>query len=195
MGMFDTIQWGDNLPFSGEMKVLGLDKNNWSFQTKDLHCCLDTYIVQDGHLFLQKYKDQSWVEGDPKAESLMDRMGFLKRVDPYLEAQKGLTETICMYDYRQDVDGLWDCTIDFKVVFVYGMVESVELTKFDKRSNSERKQQELEWKRNSNITILFGIIVSFFTHHPTSGCANISHGPFIKQVPSFTQFPINCHEQ
>jgi len=147
MGMFDTIQWGDNLPFSGEMKVLGLDKNNWSFQTKDLHCCLDTYIVQDGHLFLQKYKDQSWVEGDPKAESLMDRMGFLKRVDPYLEAQKGLTETICMYDYRQDVDGLWDCTIDFKVVFVYGMVESVELTKFDKRSNSERKQQELEWKK------------------------------------------------
>ena len=48
MGMFDTIQWGDKLPFSEEMREFGLDKNNWSFQTKDLDCCLANYVVQDG---------------------------------------------------------------------------------------------------------------------------------------------------
>jgi hypothetical protein len=144
MGMFDTIQWGDNLPFSEEMKEFGLDKNNWSFQTKDLMCCMDNYVVQDGMLFLQKYKTQEWTEGNPKGKSFMDRMGSLERIDPYLELQK-ITETIYIYDYRHDVLGLWDCSIEFKVVIVDGKVDSTELFEFKKVPSADRKEQERKW--------------------------------------------------
>ena len=146
MGMFDTIQWGDNLPFSEEMKGLGLDKNNWSFQTKDLDCCLDNYVVQDGNFFLQKYKNEKWIEGDPKAKSFLDRMGSFERTEPYLESEK-VTNTIYMFEYRQDVLGLWDCSVEFKVVFIDGKVQSTELFSFEKLSNAKRKQHELEWQQ------------------------------------------------
>jgi len=147
MGMFDTIQWGDNLPFSEEMKEFGLDKKNWSFQTKDLDNCLADYVVQDGTFFLKKYKNENWVEGDPNAESFIDRLGFLKRTEPYLELEK-ITNTIYMYDYRHDVVGLWDCSVEFKVIIIDGKVQSTELFRFEKLPNAERKQQELEWKQN-----------------------------------------------
>jgi hypothetical protein len=144
MGMFDTIQWGDNLPFSEEMKGLGLAKNNWSFQTKDLDNCMADYVVQDGILFLKKYKNENWVEGDPNAESFMDRLGFLKRTQPYIEPEK-ITTTIYMYDYRHDVVGLWDCSVEFKVIVIDGKVQSTELVRFEKLPNAERKEQERKW--------------------------------------------------
>ena len=151
MGMFDTIQWGDNLPFSEEMKGLGLAKNNWSFQTKDLDNCLADYVVQDGTLFLKKYKNENWLEGDPNAESFMDRIGSLERTEPYLELEK-ITNTIYMYDYRHDVVGLWDCSVEFKVIIIDGKVQSTELVRFEKLPNAERKQQELEWKQHIEYT-------------------------------------------
>jgi hypothetical protein len=144
MGMFDTIQWGDKLPFSEEMKEFGLDKNNWSFQTKDLHCCLGNYVVQDGNFFLEKYKSEKWVEGDANSKNWLDRIGSLKRTEPYLELQK-ITETIYMYDYRHDVLGLWDCSIEFKVVLIDGKVQSTELFEFKKVPSADRKEQERKW--------------------------------------------------
>jgi len=144
MGMFDTIQWSDNLPFSEEMKEFGLDKNNWSFQTKDLHCCLSNYVVQDGNFFLQKYKNENWVEGDTNSKNWLDRWGSLERTEPYLELQK-ITETIYMYDYRHDVLGQWDCTIEFKVVLIDGKVQSTELFEFTKVPSADRKEQERKW--------------------------------------------------
>ena len=144
MGMFDTIQWGDKLPFSEEMREFGLDKNNWSFQTKDLDCCLANYVVQDGNFFLEKYKNEKWVEGDSKAKNFLDRIGSLERTEQYLELQK-ITETIYMYDYRHDVLGLWDCTIEFKVVLIDGKVQSTELFEFKKVPSADRKEQERKW--------------------------------------------------
>jgi hypothetical protein len=150
MGMFDTIQWGDNLPFSEEMKGLGLAKNNWSFQTKDLDCCLADYVVQDGIFFLKKYKNDKWVEGDPNAKSFMDRFGSHERTEPHLEPEK-ITTTIYMYDYRQDVLGFWDCSIEFKVILIDGKVQSTELFEFKKVPSADRKQQELEWHQHQDF--------------------------------------------
>jgi hypothetical protein len=126
------------------MKEFGLDKNNWSFQTKDLHCCLGNYVVQDGNFFLQKYKNEKWVEGDANSKNWLDRIGSLKRTEPYLELQK-ITETIYMYDYRHDVLGLWDCSIEFKVVLIDGKVQSTELFEFKKVPSADRKEQERKW--------------------------------------------------
>jgi hypothetical protein len=88
MGMFDTVSWADPLPFSEEMIAHGLNKNNWSFQTKDFDCSMDNYVVQGNQLFLVKYRDEKWIEGDPKAKNLMDRLGYMDRTGEYLDPVK-----------------------------------------------------------------------------------------------------------
>ena len=145
MGMFDTIAWADSVPTSPEMDELGLNKRDWEFQTKDLDSALDLYSVQDGRLYIQKYRKTEWVEGDPKGESLMDKLGHLNREEPYWEFVPK-TATVAMYDYRQNVQGKWDCIIDYQVIFIDGVVSSVKLEKFEKRSNEERLRLDAEWQ-------------------------------------------------
>ena len=85
MGMFDTINVSDPLPFSDEMKELGLNINNDSFQTKDLENTLSLYYIQGGKLFLEKYKKEEWVQGNQNAKHYLDRIGRLERAEPYLD--------------------------------------------------------------------------------------------------------------
>lgn len=144
MGMFDTIHWGESLPFSKEMKDLGLHKNDWSFQTKDLGQCMNEYVFQEGCLFLKKYRINEWVEGT-KSKIFLDGLGYLKREQPYLELHK-VTQTVSLFDYRNDVKELWDCSIEFEVAFVNGKLKSKKLVSFNKTSNVERKARERKWK-------------------------------------------------
>jgi hypothetical protein len=154
MGMFDTVQWSDPLPFSQEMKDIGLDKNDWSFQTKDLDNTLSDYIVQGNQLFLKKYNDAKWADGDSKSETVLGRFGhhplcqslFADAVDPdmiivggaeYIEPIK-YTGTLILLDCRDDVMDLWDCKIEFKVEFVDGILKSIDLYDFQKNSNQIR---------------------------------------------------------
>ncbi len=85
MGMFDTISISGDLPFSQEMIDLGINKNNLSFQTKDLDCTMSHYFIQNGELFEEKYKTEEWIAGDPNAKSIMDKIGHMQREDPYFE--------------------------------------------------------------------------------------------------------------
>ena len=85
MGMFDTIAWGEKLPFSPEMEELGLNKNDWSFQTKDLDNGMDEYVVQEGKIFLIAYEKQEWVEGDKDSKDLFAKIGHIERTGRYLK--------------------------------------------------------------------------------------------------------------
>ena len=145
MGMFDSISWADPLPFSPEMVELGLNKNNWEFQTKDLDCILAHYIVQGKRIFVIKYKNERWVEGDPKAKDLMDRLGHIDHDGPYEEEVDLGTKTIRMYDYRQDVQDKWDVSVEFEVEIIRGVPQNVRLFEFEKRDNSERKARDKEF--------------------------------------------------
>lgn len=132
--MFDDISVAERLPVNQQMIDLGLDKNNRSFQTKDLECCLNKYFIQDGILFLQKYKINEWVEGDQSSKSFMDRLGYMKREEPYLEN--------CNYHgkinfYSFDVISNLDCTTDYKAIFTNGKLDNIELIKFETRDNTE----------------------------------------------------------
>lgn len=147
MGMFDTIAWADDLPFSPEMREIGLDKRDWDFQTKDLDSSMAYYAVQGGQLFIQKYKVEKWIEGDPKGKSISDRIGHLERDLPYLDPVKNTT-TIRMYDFRQSVQDKWDCWIEFEVVFKDGKVDSVKLFKFEKESDVPRKVRDKQWRES-----------------------------------------------
>jgi hypothetical protein len=134
MGMFDDISVVAKLPVNQQMIDLGLDKNNRSFQTKDLECCLNKYFIQDGILFLQKYKINEWVEGDQSSKSFLDRLGHLKREEPYLE-NSNYHGTINFYSF--DVIGNLDCTTDYKATFTHGKLDNIELIEFKTRDNTE----------------------------------------------------------
>lgn len=150
MGMFDTIAWGDSIPTSPEMDELGLNKRDWEFQTKDFDRALDLYSVQTGRLHIKNFRKTEWVEGDRKAKSLIDRIGHLKQEEPYWEFIPK-TVTIEMYDYRHDVQDKWDCSIDYEVIFIEGVVSSVKLLKFEKISNTVRLKREAEWKAEIDL--------------------------------------------
>lgn len=139
--MFDTITWADDLPYSTEMEELGLNLRGSEFQTKDLEALMDHYVIQDKKLFLRKYKIDQWVEGNPDATSLHERLGYLDRREPYFEETK-VTATLRIYDFLYSVRDRWDCWVEYQVVVKDGVVDTVSLIEFKKESDSERKKTE-----------------------------------------------------
>ena len=151
MGMFDTISIGDSLPSTPEMKALGFDVNNRSFQTKDLSNSLSNYVIQDGILFEKKYRINEYVEGNLKSKDWIDRLGHMKREQPYLERVTGYQNCeINFYDHTQNVQGLYDCWVEYKAIFNNGKCTSIVVDKFNQVSNYDRLKQEREWLEDMN---------------------------------------------
>lgn len=146
MGMFDTISVSDQLPFTDEMKELGLDARNYSLQTKDLDNVMAEYVLQENKLYITKYKISEWVDGDPKAKNMFDRIGYLKREEPYLEEVKH-HGVIYGCEYRTNVDNKWDCWIEFELKFTDGLLTESSVHKFDKVDATERIQRQDKFMR------------------------------------------------
>ena len=146
MGMFDTIQCNDAMPFNDDMAHLGLNVRDWSFQTKDLTDLMSVYVLQDGILYERRYKETKWIEPDFSREPRLGNFGHMEYTGEYLEDTKH-HGVINMYDYRQDVMG-WDCYIEYAVTFTNGKVTHTELTEFTKKDSAPRIQQMKElWDR------------------------------------------------
>lgn len=133
MGMFDTVSVADKLPYNEEMAKLGLDKNFYSFQTKDLHRSLDYYIIQGGKLFEQKYKEIKWVETKDDVFG-----GRLDKREPYM-VDTQYHGTLNFY-HSEAVDNL-DCWIEYNAIFTHGTLEKIELVKFRTRDNTESRKR------------------------------------------------------
>ena len=146
MGMFDTIECSDAMPFNDDMAALGLNVRDWSFQTKDLTDLMSVYVLQDGVLYERRYKESKWIEPDFSREPRLGNFGHMEYTGEYLEDTKH-HGVVNMYDYRQDVFG-WDCYIEYAVTFTAGKVTHTELTKFTKEDSGPRIQQMKElWDR------------------------------------------------
>ena len=128
------------------MEQLGLNVRDWSLQTKDFDCAMDVYVLQGGKLHLRKFLVERWVDGDAKSTDLFGRLGHLEREGEYLDPVD-FTGTVNMYDYRQDVADQWDCWIEWKATFEKGVIKSIELFKFEKKDNTERKINQANWRR------------------------------------------------
>jgi hypothetical protein len=144
MGMFDNISVSDPLPFTEEMKALGFAENKHTFQTKDLDNTLSSYIIQNNKLYIEKYKTERWVEGDPDSKNPFYKIGRIEREDLYFEEVPYHGE-IYFYDFCQDKENKYDCWIEFKAIFTNGTLEKIEPFKFTAEDNSLRKQREKEW--------------------------------------------------
>ena len=134
MGMFDTIQCSDAMPFNDDMAALGLTVRDWSFQTKDLDNSMSEYVLQDGILYEKKYKETKWIE--PNASNF----GHMEYTGEYLEDTK-YHGVVNMHDYRENVMG-WDCWIEYAVTFTDGKVTNTVLTKFTREDSELREQKE-----------------------------------------------------
>ena len=146
MGMFDTIQCSDAMPFNDDMAALGLNVRDWSFQTKDLADLMSVYVLQDGVLYERRYKESKWIEPDFSHQPRLGNFGHMEYTGEYLEDTKH-HGVVNMYDYRQYVFG-WDCYIEYAVTFTDGKVTNTELTKFTKEDSGPRIQQMKElWDR------------------------------------------------
>ena len=148
MGMFDTIAVAEKLPITQEMTDLGLQEKLQEFQSKDLECALDLYFMQNGRLFVEKYKETKWIEGDKKAKSVFARLGHMERNDPYQE-DTHFHGKVNFYNYIMDAAGKYDCMIEFCATYNKGQLENIELVEFEKKDNSERKQRDLIWKKEA----------------------------------------------
>ena len=146
MGCFDNIYCQVKLPLPTDLgETAGIiNYQEISYQTKDLGQGMTDYgIREDGTLWKAIYTQSQML----KSTDLM-----LKSTDFLVEWEqlKDFTGTIKMYDVIclsydwTDVDlrDKWnnDYFIEFKVTFVHGKVDSIELLKFEVRSNAERKK-------------------------------------------------------
>jgi hypothetical protein len=141
MGLFDTLQVNDPLPSTPEMEEYGITRP-YSLQTKDLESAMDHYVLENGILYLQKWENQNWVEGDPNAESWGDRHGYMKRENLYLDPVD-FTGKISAYNcispsLKEENDYMiW---VEWELSFKNGLVVFTELKKFEPRDYSAEKK-------------------------------------------------------
>lgn len=139
MGMFDTIIFSrDSLSNIDERvdKYLSLiGDSEIAFQTKDFDCLLSTYKVQNNQLFYRIF-ERKWVESGGMFG------GHMEEVSSSLEKQDK-TATIHAYDsLENDIADIW---IEFKVIFINGVVDKIELFKFEETCPKSRLEREKEF--------------------------------------------------
>lgn len=138
MGMYDTIIFNrESLSGIDERvdKYLSLiEGSQISFQTKDFDCCLDTYKVENGQLFYEKV-EREWVESDGMFG------GYMREISRSLKKRED-TATFYVYDFLpNDIADIW---IEFKVIFIKGIVDEIKLFKFEERCSKDRIEREKE---------------------------------------------------
>jgi hypothetical protein len=172
MGLFDTIYVHESLiPAIPELQQRGIVINAQDdLQTKDLDCAMDEYHVGvDGKLMLRKAEYETVdTPGGIFSFALKEVSHEMVHVDTTCEAN-------CCY-YRQGRRrGDEDIWVDLKLVFVHGMLESVEPTNINITPSTPRIVQmeqltEEIARRNQDpviqvrrkLAIICGRVASFF---------------------------------
>jgi len=159
MGMFDTIIVKDKLPWTDDMWAEGLPNACTDFQTKDLDSSLITYKIENGKLLEQKFKETTWVEPDPEVKDEWN-FGRFKQTGEYW-AEIPYHGILTFADYNQNNKaGNNDCYIEFQAKFTNGVLDKIEVSKFEKTDNTKRveawnKMQEERAIENARWINLF----------------------------------------
>ena len=134
MGMFDEIVCKYPLPLPEDTKGF----HPYGFQTKDLDNALDCYeIREDGTLWLREC-EREYTDGNPNGKTWSEKIGIVKETKVWWTHVK-LTKKINMYTYHQG-ENQYDYWVEFVVEFVDGIINKIELKKFDVTNNTERKE-------------------------------------------------------
>lgn len=134
MGMYDDIVCKYPLPLPEDTKGFHL----CGFQTKDLENALDCYeIREDGTLWLREC-EREYIDGDPKGKTWSEKIGIVKETKVWWTPVK-ITKSINMYTYQHG-EGQYDYWVEFVILFMDGVIQKIELQKFEANDNSKRKE-------------------------------------------------------
>jgi len=129
MGMFDSVYCKYPLPLPKDM--MGLPPQVWAeqeFQTKDLECVLFKYTIEE---------DGSLVRDKDDSQFTFLRSG---------EDTKTFNGNFYFYTHILEDDLDSDYKIEFKAIYSFGKLKSIELIDFSKHKNELRKQRHKEFE-------------------------------------------------
>jgi hypothetical protein len=153
MGLFDYIAYKDDLPYNDDMTSLGLSGTLINFQTKDLDNILCNFTVEGGKLYIEKYKGSKYIEPEKNNDKCFN-LGHIECYGPYVERVLH-TGVINFYNSIRDVQGKWDCWVEYNATLLYGDIVEITLSEFKKTDNAERKARDMaiedEIIRTNNI--------------------------------------------
>jgi hypothetical protein len=162
MGMYDDIVCKYPLPLPEDTKGF----NPCGFQTKDLDNALDCYeIREDGTLWLREC-EREYTDGDPNGKTFLERFGIVKVTKVWWTHVK-LTKSIDMYTYQHG-EGEYDYWVVFSIEFVDGVINKINLVKFDAKNNSKRKEndrqfiEELKLRKQFESTLRYKLIYRYY---------------------------------
>lgn len=136
MGMYDDIVCKYHLPLPEDTKGF----HPCGFQTKDLDNALDCYeIREDGTLWLREC-EREYTEGNPNGKTFSEKYGIVKETKVWWTHVK-LTKSIDMYTYQHG-EGAYDYWVVFSIQFVDGVINKINLVKFDAKDNAKRKEDD-----------------------------------------------------
>jgi hypothetical protein len=97
------------------------------------------YKIENGELFIEKFAKTEWIEGDKKAKTLIGRLGYLKREEPYFEKvpHHGDVGFYDFYDVKKG-EKTYEVWVEFNARFGNGKVEKIDIVKFEARDVTER---------------------------------------------------------
>jgi len=150
--MFDSIISKYPLPLPENLGELTQAQiQSATYQTKDLDCSLDVFkICDDGYLWFEKI-DGYYEGGDPKAESIIDRIGRFKEINR-IWIRDNRTCSIKFYEsfgYSDDHKVYLnnDYWLEYQAVFIDGKLNKISILKFSKEDNTERRAREENFKK------------------------------------------------
>jgi hypothetical protein len=136
MGMYDDIVCKYHLPLPEDTKGF----HPCGFQTKDLDNALDCYeIREDGTLWLREC-EREYTEGNPNGKTFSEKYGIVKEIKVWWTHVK-LTKSIDIYTYQHG-EGAYDYWVVFSIQFVDGVINKINLVKFDAKDNAKRKEDD-----------------------------------------------------
>lgn len=130
MGMFDSIQCNLALPLPLEVIDIMPDIYDHEFQTKDMECLMDLYMLDDQGRLHKEERTSHWVDDDSyflkgyfdsTCEKIVD-LNFHGVLNFYMY------ETV--YDDKDRNSGK-DVSIDFLAKFTNGLLDFVEVQSFE----------------------------------------------------------------
>lgn len=155
MGMYDDIVCKYHLPLPEDTKGF----HPCGFQTKDLENALDCYeIREDGTLWLREC-EREYIDGDPKGKTWSEKIGLVKETKVWWTPVK-LTKSINMYTYQHGEDQ-YDYWVEFVILFMDGVIQKIELKKFNATDNTKRKEnnrkhiEELKKRKEFESTLFY----------------------------------------
>ena len=155
MGMYDDIVCKYHLPLPEDTKGF----HPCGFQTKDLENALDCYeIREDGTLWLREC-EREYIDGDPRGKTWSEKIGLVKETKVWWTPVK-ITKSINMYTYQHG-EGQYDYWVEFVIQFIDGVLQKIELKKFNATDNTKRKEnnrqhvEELKKRKEFESTLFY----------------------------------------